>query len=70
MLISDWSEEDVSDWLRGEGLEILVDTFRAQNIDGTELISLNKETLDAYFNIGEKTHTHAHAHTSVLYFML
>ncbi|KAI7808405.1 WD repeat, SAM and U-box domain-containing protein 1-like isoform X2 [Triplophysa rosa] len=51
MLVSDWSEEDVCDWLRDEGLEMLVDTFRAQNIDGTELISLNKETLDAYFNI-------------------
>ncbi|KAA0715457.1 WD repeat, SAM and U-box domain-containing protein 1 [Triplophysa tibetana] len=51
MLVSDWSEEDVCDWLRDEGLEMLVDTFRAQNIDGTELISLNKETLDAYFKI-------------------
>lgn len=58
MLVSEWSEEDVCDWLRDEGLEMIVDTFRAQNIDGTELISLNKETLDAYFNIGEDTRTY------------
>ncbi|XP_065108455.1 WD repeat, SAM and U-box domain-containing protein 1-like isoform X1 [Paramisgurnus dabryanus] len=51
MLVSDWSEDDVCDWLQDEGLEALVDTFRAQNIDGPELITLNKETLDNHFNI-------------------
>lgn len=51
MLVSDWSEDDLCDWLQDEGLEALVDTFRAQNIDGPELITLNKETLDNHFNI-------------------
>ncbi|XP_016128326.1 WD repeat, SAM and U-box domain-containing protein 1-like [Sinocyclocheilus grahami] len=50
-LVSDWSEEDVSEWLCDEGLEALVDTFRAHNIDGAELISLNTETLTTEFNI-------------------
>ncbi|KAM9826530.1 WD repeat, SAM and U-box domain-containing protein 1 isoform 3-T7 [Syngnathus typhle] len=45
MLVSDWSEEDVSVWLLEEGLEALVDTFRANNIDGIELLALTKETL-------------------------
>ncbi|XP_073701248.1 WD repeat, SAM and U-box domain-containing protein 1-like, partial [Garra rufa] len=50
-LVSDWSEEDVSEWLRDEGFEALVDTFRAHNIDGAELINLNYETLTAEFQI-------------------
>ncbi|KTG07186.1 hypothetical protein cypCar_00030311 [Cyprinus carpio] len=50
-LVSDWSEEDVSEWLCDEGLEALVDAFRAHNIDGAELISLNTETLTTEFNI-------------------
>ncbi|XP_058642044.1 WD repeat, SAM and U-box domain-containing protein 1-like [Onychostoma macrolepis] len=50
-LVSDWSEEDVSEWLCDEGFEALVDTFRAHNIDGAELISLNTETLTTEFNI-------------------
>ncbi|XP_039983739.1 WD repeat, SAM and U-box domain-containing protein 1 isoform X2 [Xiphias gladius] len=45
LLVSDWSEEDVSEWLVEEGLEGLVDKFRSNNIDGTELLSLTKETL-------------------------
>uniref|UniRef100_A0A3B4X6I5 WD repeat, SAM and U-box domain-containing protein 1 n=1 Tax=Seriola lalandi dorsalis TaxID=1841481 RepID=A0A3B4X6I5_SERLL len=45
LLVTDWSEEDVSEWLVEEGLERLVDKFRANNIDGTELLSLTKETL-------------------------
>lgn len=45
LLVSDWSEEDVSTWLVEEGLEDLVDTFKANNIDGTELLNLNKDTL-------------------------
>ncbi|RXN37774.1 WD SAM and U-box domain-containing 1 isoform X3 [Labeo rohita] len=50
-LVSDWSEEDVSEWLRDEGFEALVDTFRAHNIDGAELINLNTEVLTTEFNI-------------------
>ncbi|XP_040890108.1 WD repeat, SAM and U-box domain-containing protein 1 isoform X1 [Toxotes jaculatrix] len=45
LLVTDWSEEDVSEWLVEEGLGGLVDKFRANNIDGTELLSLTKETL-------------------------
>ncbi|XP_057686649.1 WD repeat, SAM and U-box domain-containing protein 1 isoform X1 [Corythoichthys intestinalis] len=45
LLVSDWSEEDVSVWLLEEGLDGLVDTFKTNNIDGTELLALTKETL-------------------------
>ncbi|XP_030643169.1 WD repeat, SAM and U-box domain-containing protein 1 [Chanos chanos] len=43
--VSDWTEEDVSAWLSEEGMEALVSTFKANNIDGRELVSLTKETL-------------------------
>uniref|UniRef100_A0A3P8WJI7 WD repeat, SAM and U-box domain-containing protein 1 n=1 Tax=Cynoglossus semilaevis TaxID=244447 RepID=A0A3P8WJI7_CYNSE len=45
LLVNDWSEEDVSEWLVEEGLGGLVDKFRANDIDGTELLNLTKETL-------------------------
>ncbi|XP_061609355.1 WD repeat, SAM and U-box domain-containing protein 1 [Phyllopteryx taeniolatus] len=45
LLVSDWSEEDVSVWLSEEGLGGLVDTFRTNNIDGIELLGLTKESL-------------------------
>ncbi|XP_042263323.1 WD repeat, SAM and U-box domain-containing protein 1 isoform X1 [Thunnus albacares] len=51
LLVSDWSEEDVSAWLLEEGLEGLVDKFRANNIDGTELLNLTKETLASELHI-------------------
>ncbi|KAM7424363.1 hypothetical protein PAMA_000622 [Pampus argenteus] len=51
LLVSDWSEEDVSVWLREEGLEGLVDKFMANNIDGTELLGLTKETLASELHI-------------------
>ncbi|KAK2853859.1 hypothetical protein Q5P01_006520 [Channa striata] len=51
LLVSDWSEEDVSEWLAEEGLRALVDKFRANNIDGTELLSLTKETLASELHI-------------------
>lgn len=41
----DWSEEDVSKWLRAQGLEDLIDIFRTNNIDGKELLHLTKESL-------------------------
>ncbi|XP_047456012.1 WD repeat, SAM and U-box domain-containing protein 1-like [Mugil cephalus] len=44
LLLADWSEGDVQAWLREEGLEELVGAFKANNIDGAELIQLNKET--------------------------
>ncbi|XP_056322059.1 WD repeat, SAM and U-box domain-containing protein 1-like [Danio aesculapii] len=50
-LVCDWSEEDVCEWLGDEGFEALVDTFRAHDIDGPELITLNTETLSSEFNI-------------------
>ncbi|XP_028256860.1 WD repeat, SAM and U-box domain-containing protein 1 [Parambassis ranga] len=51
LLVSDWSEDDVSEWLAEEGLEGLVDKFKANNIDGTELLSLTKETLASELHI-------------------
>ncbi|XP_048885511.1 WD repeat, SAM and U-box domain-containing protein 1-like isoform X2 [Brienomyrus brachyistius] len=45
LLASDWSEDDVSAWLCEEGLDALVSTFKANNIDGAELLGLTKETL-------------------------
>ncbi|XP_029313781.1 WD repeat, SAM and U-box domain-containing protein 1 [Cottoperca gobio] len=51
LLVSDWSEGDVSAWLLEEGLEGLVDRFRANDIDGTELLSLTKETLASELHI-------------------
>ncbi|KAM3877494.1 WD repeat, SAM and U-box domain-containing protein 1 [Diretmus argenteus] len=51
LLVSDWSEEDVSAWLVDEGLEGLVDKFRANNIDGTELLSLTKDILASDLHI-------------------
>uniref|UniRef100_A0A672I7W9 WD repeat, SAM and U-box domain-containing protein 1 n=1 Tax=Salarias fasciatus TaxID=181472 RepID=A0A672I7W9_SALFA len=44
LLPADWTEEDVQSWLREEGLAELVGPFRANNIDGPELIRLNRET--------------------------
>lgn len=56
LLVSNWSEEDVSAWLReDEALAVLVDKFRANNIDGTELLQLTKETLASELCIGEKS---------------
>lgn len=57
LTVSDWSEDDVSAWLREEGLESLVDTFKANNIDGAELLSLSKESLSSELRIGNSTHT-------------
>ncbi|XP_073320854.1 WD repeat, SAM and U-box domain-containing protein 1 isoform X1 [Pagrus major] len=51
LLVSDWSEEDVSSWLVEEGLGGLVDKFTANNIDGTELLNLTKETLASELHI-------------------
>ncbi|KAJ8282379.1 hypothetical protein COCON_G00048980 [Conger conger] len=51
LLVCDWSEEDVSAWLSAEGLEVLVGSFKANNIDGGELISLTKDTLASEMNI-------------------
>ncbi|XP_076586903.1 WD repeat, SAM and U-box domain-containing protein 1 isoform X2 [Chaetodon auriga] len=51
LLVSDWSEGDVSAWLVEEGLGGLVDKFTANNIDGTELLSLTKETLASELHI-------------------
>ncbi|XP_008283023.1 WD repeat, SAM and U-box domain-containing protein 1 isoform X3 [Stegastes partitus] len=51
LLVGDWSEDDVSEWLLEEGLEGLVGKFKANNIDGTELLSLTKETLASELHI-------------------
>lgn len=44
----------MSAWLVEEGLGGLVDAFTANNIDGTELLSLTKETLASELHIGEE----------------
>ncbi|KAM6942529.1 WD repeat, SAM and U-box domain-containing protein 1 [Xenentodon cancila] len=51
LLVADWTEEDVSGWLVEEGLQGLVDCFKANNIDGTELLGLTKETLASELHI-------------------
>ncbi|XP_060774657.1 WD repeat, SAM and U-box domain-containing protein 1 [Neoarius graeffei] len=51
LLVNDWSEDDVSSWLREVGLESLVQTFKANNIDGAELLMLNKESLSSELHI-------------------
>ncbi|XP_054627853.1 WD repeat, SAM and U-box domain-containing protein 1 isoform X1 [Dunckerocampus dactyliophorus] len=51
LLVSDWSEQDVSVWLLEEGLEGLVDTFKTNNIDGMELLTLTKEMLASELHI-------------------
>uniref|UniRef100_A0A3B5L356 WD repeat, SAM and U-box domain-containing protein 1 n=1 Tax=Xiphophorus couchianus TaxID=32473 RepID=A0A3B5L356_9TELE len=51
LLVADWSEGDVSEWLVEEGLQGLVDKFKANNIDGTELLSLTKEMLASELGI-------------------
>lgn len=51
LLVADWSEADVSEWLAEEGLVGLVDKFKANNIDGTELLSLTRETLASELGI-------------------
>lgn len=66
LLVCDWSEEDVSSWLVEEGLEGLVDKFRANNIDGSELLSLTKETLASELHIGEERNTHFSASAGCL----
>jgi len=48
----------VSEWLVEEGLRGLVDKFQANNIDGTELLSLTKETLASELHIGEEDKYH------------
>lgn len=48
----------MSEWLREEGLEGLVDKFKANNIDGTELLSLTKETLASELHVGEEDEHH------------
>lgn len=48
----------MSEWLAEEDLEGLVDKFKANNIDGTELLRLTKETLASELRIGEEDEHH------------
>ncbi|NXO02194.1 WSDU1 protein, partial [Rhinopomastus cyanomelas] len=43
--VEDWSEDDVSAWLRGQNLADFVGLFKANNIDGKELLKLTRESL-------------------------
>lgn len=58
-LIEDWSEEDVSTWLRAQGLEELVGIFQMNNIDGKELLHLTKESLAGDLKIGKSSEERA-----------
>lgn len=64
--VADWSEEDVQRWLCEEGLQELTAVFRANNMDGAELILLNKEAAGE-LGVGERETDppteHAHSHT-------
>ncbi|RXM31536.1 Bromodomain adjacent to zinc finger domain protein 2B [Acipenser ruthenus] len=51
LCVSEWSEEAVSVWLCEEGLGELVTIFKANNIDGSQLLSLNKEIVTNDLNI-------------------
>lgn len=61
--VVDWSEEEVQRWLCEEGLQEVAAVFRANNMDGAELILLDKETAGE-LGIGERvlntTRTIAH----------
>lgn len=61
--VADWSEEEVQRWLCEEGLQEVAVVFRANNMDGAELILLDKETAGE-LGIGERvlntTRTIAH----------
>lgn len=48
----------MSEWLAEEGLQGLVDRFKANNMDGTELLRLTKETLASELGIGEEDESH------------
>lgn len=58
----------MSSWLVEEGLEGLVDKFRANNIDGSELLSLTKETLASELHIGEERKHTLRSQCSLLLF--
>ncbi|XP_022084462.1 WD repeat, SAM and U-box domain-containing protein 1-like [Acanthaster planci] len=44
-VLLEWSIDDVCDWLKAQGLEEYVQSFRDNRIDGQELQSLNTDTL-------------------------
>ncbi|XP_027879728.1 WD repeat, SAM and U-box domain-containing protein 1-like isoform X1 [Xiphophorus couchianus] len=45
LLLADWTEEDVQSWLCEERLDELVMIFKANNIDGSEVNHMSKETV-------------------------
>uniref|UniRef100_A0A3B3XEB7 WD repeat, SAM and U-box domain-containing protein 1 n=1 Tax=Poecilia mexicana TaxID=48701 RepID=A0A3B3XEB7_9TELE len=45
LLLADWTEEDVQSWLCEEGLDELVMIFKTNNIDGSEVNHMSKETV-------------------------
>ncbi|XP_015258023.1 PREDICTED: WD repeat, SAM and U-box domain-containing protein 1-like [Cyprinodon variegatus] len=45
LLLPDWTEKDVQNWLCEEGLNELVEIFKANNIDGSEMNHMSKETV-------------------------
>jgi len=50
-----WSEDDVSAWLCAQGFAELVGLFKANNIDGKELVNLTRESLIHELKIGKST---------------
>ncbi|XP_017157916.1 WD repeat, SAM and U-box domain-containing protein 1-like isoform X2 [Poecilia reticulata] len=45
LLLADWTEEDVQSWLCEEGLDELVMIFKTNNIDGSEVNHMSRETV-------------------------
>ena len=50
--LSEWSKEDVCEWLGEQGLAEYCHNFRAQAIDGRELVTLSEDTLEHQLGVG------------------
>lgn len=53
-LVTDWTVDDVSNWLVSMKLSDYRDKFRKNKIDGQELLHLNEAMLKNSLNIGMK----------------
>lgn len=51
--VKDWSVDDVCDWLSSLGLSKLSTTFKMNDIDGIELLELNKDVLETDLKISK-----------------
>ena len=51
--VKDWSVDDVCDWLSSLGLSKLSTIFKMNDIDGIELLELNKDVLETDLKISK-----------------